>query len=624
MNPNAVHVAGAIRRRSRALARHALSAARRPRQGRAPTPAPGPAPAAGGARKRPARPPVVGVVEQFSKRLVVGWVSVPPGTEPLKVTLHLGTFQAAATYATPSPTLSGSQEMRRASQAPGRPSDPQPGGPPVHPWQAPDIPGPRGDRRNSRQQIRTFSFRVREIWPYLGKKTRVTVRVDGRPLPISGHGMFLSPPTRGKKSLAELRAKFEEGYLFSQYGRLQLSKKLDSDWQQQVMDLYTRCRKLVEERFGYDLFFVYGTLLGAVREGGYIGHDVDFDAAYLARHTDGRAAARELRDIGLSLIEDGLDVRLVTTALHIHDPKHPDAGIDIFHIYFDEADELQFPFGVAGDTVVRRADWRGTTDVPFPGGTGRVPVNAEQVVEQIYGADWRQPKPGFNWKLDRTRADPMGATTTELQSEVYWANFYARKDYASGSTFCDFVNKRPRIPGSVMDIGCGDGRDARAFGAAGKTVLGVDQSHVGVEHARQQAMRAGLAGKVAFEVCDVSDAERFRSLLAERRTAVGGPVLFYLRFFLHSIPEEVQETLLGVLAEQAQDGDVLAAEFRTDKDAERTKVHGKHYRRFQSGDEFGKRLYERYGFVVEHEEEGTGLSPYQDEDPVLYRVIARR
>jgi hypothetical protein len=175
-----------------------------------------------------------------------------------------------------------------------------------------------------------------------------------------------------------------------------------------------------------------------------------------------------------------------------------------------------------------------------------------------------------------------------------------------------------------MDIGCGDGRDARAFGAAGKTVLGVDQSHVGVEHARQQAMRAGLAGKVAFEVCDVSDAERFRSLLAERRTAVGGPVLFYLRFFLHSIPEEVQETLLGVLAEQAQDGDVLAAEFRTDKDAERTKVHGKHYRRFQSGDEFGKRLYERYGFVVEHEEEGTGLSPYQDEDPVLYRVIARR
>jgi hypothetical protein len=30
-----------------------------------------------------------------------------------------------------------------------------------------------------------------------------------------------------------------------------------------------------------------------------------------------------------------------------------------------------------------------------------------------------------------------------------------------------------------------------------------------------------------------------------------------------------------------------------------------------------------YGFEVLHEEEGTGLSPYGTEDPVLYRVIAR-
>jgi hypothetical protein len=27
---------------------------------------------------------------------------------------------------------------------------------------------------------------------------------------------------------------------------------------------------------------------------------------------------------------------------------------------------------------------------------------------------------------------------------------------------------------------------------------------------------------------------------------------------------------------------------------------------------------------VSHEEEGTGLAPYKDEDPVLYRVVATR
>ena len=29
-----------------------------------------------------------------------------------------------------------------------------------------------------------------------------------------------------------------------------------------------------------------------------------------------------------------------------------------------------------------------------------------------------------------------------------------------------------------------------------------------------------------------------------------------------------------------------------------------------------------FGFTMLHEEEGTGLSPYKDEDPVLYRVVA--
>ena len=56
--------------------------------------------------------------------------------------------------------------------------------------------GPADDRRNSNQSIRTFSFRIREIWPWVKKGTRITVRVDGQPLPIYGHGMFLNPPAQ--------------------------------------------------------------------------------------------------------------------------------------------------------------------------------------------------------------------------------------------------------------------------------------------------------------------------------------------------------------------------------------------------------------------------------------------
>jgi Methyltransferase domain len=601
-------VAGAARRRVAALVRPVVASPTQPGDG-------------------VPRPPV-GMVEQFSKRLVVGWLSVPRDAGPVRVTLHLGPLQVASTYATPGSSMSGVGSVLRQGAPSRSGSVPTPGAAPgaplVHQWQVPNIPGPRDDRRNSARGIRTFSFRVRGIWPYVKKTTRISVRVNGQPLPIYGHGMFLRPPRRGSESLGALREKLDQGYVLSQYGQLQLSKQLDVVWQRQVMKLYEKTRTILAEVYGYDVFFVYGTLLGAVREGGYIGHDVDFDAAYVSRHTNGKDAGQELQAVALALVERGFDVQCMSTALHIHDPEDPEARIDLFHTYFDDNDELSFPFGIAGTSRIRRDDWAGTREIEFPGGKGLVPVNAEQLVEHLYGTDWRQPKPGFNWNLDRTRAAKAGTLSPEQRAKVYWANFYARTEYAEGSTFFDFVNSRSDTPDAVIDIGCGDGRDSRAFGAAGRTVLGVDQSEVGVEHARAQAEAAGLLERVSFEVCDVSDADRLSKLFSERQAASSGPVLFYMRFFLHSIPEDVQETLMGVVRDCAGPGDLLAAEFRTQRDAEKSKVHRKHYRRFQDGELFGKRLATDFGFTVLHEEEGTGLSPYRGEDPVLYRVVARR
>jgi SAM-dependent methyltransferase len=567
------------------------------------------------------------MVEQFSKRLVVGWVSVPKRAAPVRVTLHLGKLQVASTYATPGAFMAGvlsAQREGEAETADGRQKVVRHGAPPTNSWELPNIPSPPGDRRNSPREIRTFSFRVREIWPYLRKQTRVTVRVDGRPLPIYGHGMFLTPPRNGQHTVADLRRKLDDGYLLSQYGKVQLSKKLDVEWQQQVMGLYREVRELLAERYGYDMFFVYGTLLGAVREGGYIGHDVDFDAAYVSRHTDGPAAAAELEAIGLALIEAGYAVDAMRSCLHIGRRDDSGARIDLFHTYFDGDDLLRLPFGVAGQGTYTRTQWKGTTEIDFPGGRGLVPVDPEPLVAHLYGDDWRQPKPGFNWNLDRTDNAEEGTLSIAQRSTVYWANFYAGMEYTEGSSFFRFVNARPETPQVVLDIGCGDGRDSCAFGAVGRTVTGLDRSAVGVEHARAHAAQTNLDDKVSFEVCDVSDAERLGSIIAARLAEHEEPALFYLRFFLHSISEDVQETLMGVIRDQARPGDHFAAEFRTDKDEDRSKVHGRHYRRFQNGAAFGQRLTTDYGFTLLHEEEGTGLSPYRGEDPVLYRVIARR
>ena len=562
---------------------------------------------------------VRGMVEEFTRRTVVGWVSVPKDAPPTQVSLHIGRLQVVRTYAAPG-AVSGIRVGADGSVERPRPRSDSAGEGGGRPRM---IKGPPRDLRNSTEEIRTFSFRIGGIWPYVKRRHRITVRVDDLPLPIYRHGMFLRSRRDGEQDLRELRRKFQDGYVLSQMGAVQLSKKLDTRWQQRAMELYTRVRTILREEHGYDAFLMYGSLLGAVRDGGYIGHDADFDAGYLSRHRTGPEAAAELVEIAMTMIRHGFRADLRARLLHVHDPDDNDFRIDLFHTYFEDGVH-RFPFGIAGTSRLLESDWTGTREIDFPGGRASIPDNAEQLVAHLYGEDWRRPKPGFNWSLDRTDQAEEAQLTDEQRTRVHWASYYARAEPAAGSSFFELVNARDDMPATVIDIGCGDGRDSCAFGRAGRTVLGIDQSPVGICRAVEHAAHQGVADRVTFRECDVADLVQLGRLVDEVVDANRGPVMFYLRFFLHAVPEDVQERLLTTIRTHSRPGDLFAAEFRTDQDAKRAKAHGKHYRRFQNAAEFRRSLTERFGFEVLHEVEGTGLSPYGDEDPVLYRVVARR
>lgn len=543
---------------------------------------------------------MVGIVEEFSREQVLGWVSVAPDAPATRVDLFLGPIKVSSTYATADGAMSqysAKKHMRTPSLRP-----------------------PRGDRRNSRAQIRTFSFKIHSLWTYAKRGSRFRVEVDGQALPIHGHGMFLRATKDGEETPALLRERLDSGWVLARTGMVQLSKQLNTEWQTAVMDLYTAVRGIVSEAYGYDVFLTFGTLLGAIREGGYIGHDNDFDVAFVSRKQDGPAAAAELVAIARTLLDRGYRVEAVGACLHVVDAAQPKYRIDVFHTYFDAAGELQHPFGYAGTTPVTRATWDGTREIDFSGGRALVPTHSEELLAALYGDDWRQPKTGFDWKIERRGADESGQLTPAQRTTVYWADYYAHNGHSEGSSFAQFVQDRDDTPGTVVDIGCGDGRDSFHFGTAGRTVLALDRSDVGVAHARERAEGAGLADRMAFEVCDLGDAAGLRAVLD--RTG-DGPVLFYTRFVLHAITEDVQDTLLTVLGERAKPGDVLAAEFRTDKDAKLQKAHPKHYRRYQNAEAFLVDLRGR-GWDVVYDIEDDGLAPWGEEDPVLCRVIARR
>ena len=524
-----------------------------------------------------------GRVEEFTRRHAEGWVAAPVDAKPIRVSVHVDDLEVAVGWAT----------SARAEPT-------------------------------SRGEHRYFTLRLAGVWKYCRATNKLTVRADGKPLPIAGQGMYFVAPSEGHSDLKKLRALMSEGYVFGQKGQLQLSKKHDTKWQEGVLGLYSGVRDILADGYGYDVFLTYGSMLGAVREGGFIGHDLDFDSAYVSKHTDGADAASELRDIALLLIDRGYDVEGKATHLHVHPIGDPATRIDLFHHYFDASGRMRFPFGFAGDSVVEASDWQGTKEIDFVGSRVLVPTNAEQIAEHLYGSDWRIPQPGFAWRRDRTHRAREAIMPAAYGQTIYWAQFYARTGFAKGSTFFEHVDGWPDVPSRVVDIGCGDGRDSHAFGRVGRSVVGLDRSAVGVQHARDKAAEMGLSDRVQFEVCDVAVAHDARTLLASVTADPDESVLFYLRFFLHSVPEDVQDTLMQTIADVARPGDMFAAEFRTDKDKPRSKTYGHHYRRFQNGAAFSRTLHQRYGFEVLDEQEGTGLSVYGDEDPELYRVIARR
>jgi len=52
----------------------------------------------------------------------------------------------------------------------------------------------------------------------------------------------------------------------------------------------------------------------------------------------------------------------------------------------------------------------------------------------------------------------------------------------------------------VIDLGCGEGKNALYFAERGAEVVGIDISRVAIEHAKQEAREAGLESLVTFEV----------------------------------------------------------------------------------------------------------------------------
>lgn len=222
-------------------------------------------------------------------------------------------------------------------------------------------------------------------------------------------------------------------------------------------------------------------------------------------------------------------------------------------------------------------------------------------------------------------------TMVTKRNAEFWERFYTKGGPTrKSSPFAQWCLGEYLSDGNcrLLELGCGNGRDAFTFSRAGIPTLAVDSSPVAV--AQNVAHRDGLPvrGTIAFHTLDLTDTDALMALTMDWSHVNGAVNVIYSRFLLHAVPEKIEDTILALAKILLPSGGIMCHEFRTTGDPLKdrgTRISEDerwtdHYRRFLDFEGFRHKVM-MAGWEELVAVESAGLSPYKGEDPVVGRLV---
>ena len=199
----------------------------------------------------------------------------------------------------------------------------------------------------------------------------------------------------------------------------------------------------------------------------------------------------------------------------------------------------------------------------------------------------------------------------------HWDEYYKSDDAPTfPSPFAKYVGNKLGTKQTILEIGCGNGRDSKFFASQGHQVTGLDSSVAAIELCKKLYSCESLeffSGAIA----DIA-------IINKKKFD-----LIYSRFVFHamSLSEEIEilKTSYQLLNKDGQ----FFIECRSINDplsdkgeilSETERIDG-HYRRFIILEEFKQRLIQA-GFKITTTIESNGLAKFEEEDPIVIRVSA--
>ncbi|WP_417265851.1 hypothetical protein [Brumimicrobium sp.] len=374
---------------------------------------------------------------------------------------------------------------------------------------------------------------------------------------------------------------------------------------------------------GVEYWLSNGTLLGVYRDNKLIDSDANTDISVNVK-TISKDMFQKIKAANFSLVrffgklQDGFMVEIakndVKTNLFFF-YKNKEKWYHSVYVDVDGNESLKY------DYVFEPFE---LTEISFEGNQFVIPSTTEVVLNQQYGDDWQTPNNNWSYtdspknavktnerfKVSESESDFN--TLMNFENKSYWDEFYkSNKDLNKESDFARFVlsdlEKRYENLGSIqmVDLGCGNLRDTRYFHHNGINIEGVDLS---------------------FNLSDPSIKTYNDSVLNVDLQQYN---VFYARFFVHSIKEDILDELLNKIKSEA-DNFIFYIETRSSKDITNEKksitffkssIGDKHYRYLYSKAYLEEKL--KPLFNIDYLIEDKDLAVYKEENPYCLRVILK-